>query len=133
MTMSVPERESSTLGGQQPLVRSRPGRWPDKWGFRLVMVYLLFEFGRPQDLNPALGLLRPSVVTLALVAAALVSSGRVMAAIRQTRAFQILLLWMALHVPLAVNNYHAFWDTVAMAQTFVIYLAIVTFVDSEQK
>jgi len=97
------------------------------------MLYLLLEFGRPQELSPVIAALRLPGVTTVLLAATLACSGRLIPALRQTRAFQILLVLMGLHVPLAANNYWAFWNTVTMVQTFVIYLGIVTFVDSERR
>jgi O-antigen ligase len=137
MTMSVPGRESwkpaPVTGGRQGLRATRAGRGTATWGFRLVMLYLLLEFGRPQELNSVIAALSLPLVTTLLLVATLACSGRLVPALRQTRAFQILLVLMALHVPLAVNNYWAFTLTLTMAQTFVLYLGIVTFVDSEKK
>jgi hypothetical protein len=68
--------------------------------FRLTIVYLLLEFGRPQDLIPALASLHlPGVATIAL-ALALILSGKIDLSEKQTRLFLVLLTLMALHVPL---------------------------------
>lgn len=101
--------------------------------FYLVLIYLMLEFGRPQEIIPGLRVLRlPGVVT-ALLAIALLVSGRSRLSDKQTKLFMCLLALMAAHVPFAVNNFWAFEGTRIMALTFVVYLAIVTFVDSTEK
>jgi len=72
--------------------------------FCLTVVYLLLEFGRPQDLVPALAPLHLPGVVSALLVPATIFSGRVDFSHKQTRLFALLLLRMALHVPLARHN-----------------------------
>src|SRR5438445_4191641 len=101
--------------------------------FYLTIAYLLLEFGRPQDLVPALGSLHLPGLVSALLVLALILSGRVELSDRQTRLFALLLLLMALHVPLARNNYSAFYTARVMLMTFVAYLAIATAIDTLRK
>lgn len=99
-------------------------------GFYLVVLYLFLEYGRPQEIIPGLSVLHmPALVTVVL-ALSLCFSTRLSLADRETRLFMLLLALMALHVPVALNNYWAFHTAKAMAMTFVAYLAFITFVDS---
>src|SRR5213592_274384 len=101
--------------------------------FYLTVVYLLLEFGRPQDLVPALAPLHLPGVVSALLVPATIFSGRVDLSDKQTRLFALLLLLMALHVPLARNNYFAFHTAKYMLMTFGAYLAIAISVDTLRK
>ena len=101
--------------------------------FRLTVVYLLLEFGRPQDVIPGLASLHlPGVVGACLVLA-MILSRRVDLSDKQTRLFAFLLALMALHVPLAVNNYRALMGLKYMLITFVVYFGIVMSVDTLPK
>src|SRR2546430_4874123 len=97
--------------------------------FYLTIAYLLLEFGRPQDLVPGLSALHLPGLASALLVLALILSGRVELSDKQTRLFALLLLLMALHVPLARNNYLALQVAKYMLMTFVAFLAIATSVD----
>ena len=101
--------------------------------FRLTVVYLLLEFGRPQDVIPGLASLHlPGVVSACLVLA-MILSRKIDLSDKQTRLFMLLLVLMALHVPLAVNNYRALMGLKYMLITFLVYLAIVMSVDTLPK
>lgn len=101
--------------------------------FSLVVVYVALEFGRPQALLPALEPLRlPGLVT-ALLALCVCFSSRVRVSDRQTKLFLLLLGVMAIHVPLAVNNYWAFHAFTVSFVTFLAYLGVITFVNSLQR
>jgi len=129
----APEFPASLANGHPTAPAEQADRGSDTVGFRLVMLYLLLEFGRPQDLLPALGVLRPSAVAAALLAATLLYSGRLTSVLPRTRPFQLLLVLMVLHIPIAVNNHWAFWSTFAMMQTFVVCLGILAFVNTREK
>ena len=101
--------------------------------FRLTVVYLLLEFGRPQDLIPGLASLHlPGVVSACLVLA-IILSRRFDFSDKQTRLFVLLLVLMALHVPLAENHYRALMGLKYMLITFVVYFGIVMSVDTLHK
>lgn len=102
--------------------------------FRLTVVSLLLEFGRPQDLVPFLAPLRlPAMVISALGLALILSSRKIDFSDKQTRLFVVLLALMALHVPLAVNNYRALMGLKNMLITFILYLGIVMSIDTVPK
>jgi probable O-glycosylation ligase (exosortase A-associated) len=98
--------------------------------FKLVLLYLVFEFGRPQDALPVLGALQFPMISLIALGIQLVKSKAPKFADRATKLFVILLVFMLFHIPFAVNNYWAFHTARAMALTFIGYLGVLTFVDS---
>lgn len=100
------------------------------FGFHLVLVALLFEFGRPQDFVPPLKLIPfPSLLDVSLFIAVL-ASGKASFSNKQTKLWIALLVFMALWVPFARNNYHAIMLLKDMTLYFFFYLGIVTFVNS---
>ncbi len=100
------------------------------WGFSIFVLYIVFEYARPQSALPAIAPLRiPGIITAAL-AVMLPFSGGLRLTDLQTRLFLALLALMALHVPLAVNNFWAFMLLRSMAMTLVVYLAAIAYVDS---
>ena len=102
-------------------------------GFYLVLVALLFEFGRPQDFLPPLKVIPfPSLIDVSLGLAVLIS-GKASLANIQTRLWMGLLGFMALWVPFANNNFHALMTFKDMTLYFFFYLGIVTFVDSTSR
>ena len=106
---------------------------PGKVGFILVLVTLLFEFGRPQDFLPPLKIIPfPTLLDVSLFVAVLVS-GKASFANKQTRLWAILLIFMALWIPFANNNFWAFMNLKEMTLYFFFYLGIVTFVNSTNR
>lgn len=102
-------------------------------GFSLILVALIFEFGRPQDFLPPLKVIPfPSLIDASL-ALLVFFSGRVSMANIQTKLWIGLLGFMALWVPFANNNFHAFMTFKDMTLYFFFYLGIVTFVDSTSR
>lgn len=114
-------------------VRSLPVQKESNIGFYLVLVALMFEFGRPQDFLPPLKLIPfPSLIDVSL-AVAVFLSGRVSFANKQTKLWIGLLGFMALWVPFARNNYHAVMLLKDMTLYFFFYLGIVTFVNTTSR
>lgn len=101
--------------------------------FYLVLICLALEFGRPQETLPVLGMIRLPMISNILLALAIILSGRFPLSHRPTQLFLALLGLLALHIPIAVNNYHAFETTRIMLLTFAMFLGIVVFVDSDTK
>ena len=98
--------------------------------FGMVVLYIILEYGRPQQLFPPLAVLHlPALVTGGLLLL-LFASRHVSLAHTETKLFMVLLGVMIAHVPVALNNYWAFFTAESMLVTFVAYLGIITFVDS---
>ncbi|MCS6318854.1 MAG: hypothetical protein H8K05_13990, partial [Nitrospira sp.] len=102
-------------------------------GFYLVMLAMLFEFGRPQDVVPLLKALPiPTLLDVSLFLAVLVS-GKASFANMQTKLWMALLVYMALWVPFARNNFWALMTLKEMTLYFFFYLGIVTFVNTTSR
>jgi O-antigen ligase len=101
--------------------------------FRLTVVYLLLEFGRPQELFPFLAPLHlPFVATIAL-GLAVILARRIDLSDKQTRLFLFLLILMAVEVPLAENHFRALMVLRTMVLTFAGYLGIVMSINTISK
>lgn len=120
-----------TMGHSIPGAQARP---KDKeLGFVLVLLAMLFEFGRPQDFLPPLKIIPfPSVID-ASIALAVIFSGRATLSNIQSRLWMGLLVFMALWVPFANNNFHAFSQLKDLTLYFFFYLGILTFVNTTGK
>ena len=101
--------------------------------YYLVLAYLALEFARPQTLVPSLQVLRLPAITIVMIAASVLLSGKWTLKDKQTIVFLLILLEMIGHGPFAVNNYWAFQVFYSMVSTFIAYLGIITLVDSEEK
>ena len=125
--MSIASSRGSALqaGSLQPK--------PTKIGFGLVLLSLLFEFGRPQDMFPPLKVVPiPSLLDISLALAVFVSgSGKY--SNTQTRLWMVLLAFMAMWVPFANNNFWALMVFKDMTLYFFFYLGIVTFVNTTSR
>jgi len=101
--------------------------------FYLIVLYLFLEYVRPQLLVPFLRNLHIPAITVILIAISLLFSGKLSFKGKQTVLYIVLLGEMVIHGPIAVNNYWAFQRFYEMSVTFIAYLGIINFVDSEEK
>src|SRR5918993_5642210 len=86
---------------EQParLVGNRLAPAESNLGFYLVMLAMLFEFGRPQDLFPPLKIIPiPTLLDVSLAVSIFISSKANFSNI-QTKLWIVLLIFMALWVP----------------------------------
>ena len=102
-------------------------------GFYLVLASLLFEFGRPQDLIPAIRVIPFASGIDLLLLLSVVMSGKLDLSRVQTKLWIPLFVLMAIHGPIAVNNYWALMIFKDMVLYFGLYLGIVTYVNSLDK
>ncbi|WP_447602508.1 O-antigen ligase family protein [Nitrospira sp. Nam80] len=102
-------------------------------GFYLVLISLLVEFGRPQDIIPGIKVIPfPSIIDL-LIGVSVVISGKLNVANRQTKLYIALLIVMIGHVPFATNNFWAAMVLKDMLLYFCFFLGVVAFVDTIEK
>lgn len=104
-----------------------------KAGFYLVLASLLFEFGRPQELIPGIRLIPFSTGLDVLLLLSVVMSGKLDVSRLQTKLWIPLFVVMAIHVPIARNNFYALMTFKDMLLIFGLYLGIVTYVNSLEK
>ena len=104
-----------------------------KTGFYLVLACLFFEFGRPQELVPGLRSIPFGTGTSILLILNVIMSGKVDFSRLQTKLWFPLFAVMAVHVPIAVNNYWALMTFKDMVLMYGVYLGVITFVNSTEK
>jgi hypothetical protein len=101
------------------------------WAFPVILACLLVEFVRPQDLVPALALLRPGLLLSGLLVLLLMmNSERLPLRNPSVLAFGALLAFMALWVPLATNNRWALNTFLTLLQWGLFALAAAAVVDT---
>lgn len=102
--------------------------------FYLLVIFLFFEYGRPQSFYPIIGALHPGVILHLLLFLCLLLEVKLFNLKNiPTKYFLGLILLMSLHVPIAVNNYWAYRIWRAMVLYFIVYLSVINFVDSFPK
>jgi len=112
----------------------QPGQAQEsKAGFYLVLASLLFEFGRPQALIPGIKLIPFATGFDVLLLLSVVMSGKLDLSRLQTKLWIPLFVVMAIHVPIARNNFWALMTFKDMLLIFGLYLGIVTYVNSLEK
>jgi len=124
--MATPELRAWAIGQPRQAQES-------KVGFYLVLASLLFEFGRPQQLIPGLRVIPFGTALSVLILLKVLMSGKLDFSRLQTKLWLPLFAVMAIHVPIAVNNYWALMKFKDMFLLYCVYLGIVTFVDSFEK
>ncbi len=104
------------------------------FGFFLVILFLLFEYGRPQDKFSAIGAIHPNWILTSLMVIAWFRSGKFrMVASPQVYRMVLILFLLALHVPFARNNFWAFNTTLGFFLLVPFCISIVLFVDSFER
>ena len=105
----------------------------NKFPFFLLIIYLFFEYGRPQDFFPFLAPLHIPKITIATLALLLFTTKKINLKNPQTKCFLAMIALMVFHVPIAANNYWAFWMTYGQVAYFIVYLSIIAFVNDFKK
>ncbi len=101
--------------------------------FWLCVVFFIIEYGRPEDVLPGVASLHLPALVIISLGLALLISGKIALNNLQTKSFIAFLGMMVIHVPFAVNNGAAFYTTLDMMNFFIVYLAVINFVDSFKK
>jgi O-antigen ligase len=92
--------------------------------FVLLCCYLLFEFGRPQNLIPGLTYLHLPMLMLLTIGFRLVNNHAIDFSNKQVRLFLAMIILMVGHVPFAVNNYWAFQMSYVTVLYFIAGMGI---------
>ncbi len=104
-------------------------------GFKLLIIYLIFDYARPhQVFFPLLAKLHPGYILHLSLLWCLYKGGYLSRFPNtQAKAFFALVILMMLHVPFAVNNYAAYMGWRNTFLSFVVFLSIVSFIDDIKK
>lgn len=102
--------------------------------FFFVIIYLVITIGRPQDLFPVLGVLRPGLLVLLAMLAFVVVSGCI-PYIRnpQMLLFTAITLQLALYIPFTYNNFRAYQVTIEMLGFLMASVSMVFVIDSMKR
>ncbi len=93
--------------------------------FFFLLLYLIFDYGRPQDLVPALGVIRPAAIATVLLAVAyLFMPRRWVRGNGQFHAVWAFVALLAVWVPLARNNFFAYWTAYSMVLLLPFVLSV---------
>lgn len=125
-SMAMPELKAWAIGQPRQAQES-------KAGFYLVIASLLFEFGRPQELIPGIKLIPFATGLDVVLLLSVIMTGKLDLSRLQTKLWIPLFVVMAIHVPLARNNFWALMTFKDMLLIFGLYLGIVTYVNSLEK
>jgi O-antigen ligase len=101
-----------------------------KGPFTIVLLALLFEFGRPQEIIPGIKVIPFASLLDGLLIFSVLNAGKFNLAKKQTKLWLALFALMVVHIPIANNNFWAAMLVKDMFLTFGLYLGIITFVDS---
>ncbi len=100
------------------------------FGFALVIIFLFFEYGRPQDQFSVIGALYPGLILILLMLVAWLKHGNFRTvASPQATCIMLMLFLMAFHVPFATNNFWAYKQTEGFLLLLPFCISIVLFVD----
>lgn len=98
-----------------------------------IIINLFIQYSQIHHIVPGLsGLRLPAILTI-LLTLQLFLSGTIIFSKSQTKLYILLLMVMALHIPMALNNYWAMNAARSMFEYFILYMAIITFIDTPKK
>lgn len=103
----------------------------DRFGFSVVVLFLIVEYGRPQDTFAFIGLIRPALITLILVLLAWIRTGGLSASKSdQTKRMILILILLASYIPFARNNHYAYAYTTAFLLYFPVFISVIIYVNT---
>lgn len=98
--------------------------------FFFTLLYLIVDYGRPQDILP-IGFLRPGMIIIIILSGFLIFGGQLREArSKQTKMILLFIILTALYVPFAHNNYFAYRTTEIMILFLPFILSTIICVNS---
>lgn len=99
--------------------------------FFFAILYIFIDYGRPQDIIPVIGYLRPALTTNIFLVILLVLNGDIWkAGSRQTKMVVLFNILIAAYIPFARNNMAALQTSMLMLTYVPFILAIIISVDT---
>jgi len=96
----------------------------------IAILYLIFDYGRPQDIIP-IGFIRPSmIITIILAGYIIFNNGLVKSYCKQTQLIWFIIILLALYIPFAQNNFLAYLTTRNMVLFMPFILSIILCINS---
>jgi probable O-glycosylation ligase (exosortase A-associated) len=114
--------------------RGRYAGTAGRFGFAVLILYLIFEYGRPQDLVAAIGAAHPTWIVIGLMLISWIGADRFgLVKSPQATLVMLFLALLAVHVPFATNNFLAFDVTKSIALMVPFCISMVLFVNSYER
>jgi len=95
------------------------------WFFFMVM-YLVVDFVRIQDILPFIGVIRPGLIIVVILGFFILNKGSFYFEIKHIKMIYLFLILLGIHVPFAENNYYAYKATVEFCILIPFILSIIT-------
>lgn len=99
----------------------------------LLLIYLFIDYGSPQGLIPALGYFYPGIVLIGLLGINLIISNSIKFDNVQSKCILGFFLLSVIHTPIAVNNYCALQGAKAFLIYVIIFLSVISAVNSKER
>lgn len=107
-----------------------PAGNPHKLWYFFVILFLIVDYGRPQDIFP-IGFIRPALIVITILTLFLILTQRIFEIrSKQIRYIFYFIILLALHIPFARNNYFAYTTTREMIKMLPYILSITILVNS---
>jgi O-antigen ligase len=105
-----------------------PAPYDRRW-FVFLIIYLIIDYGRPQDVLP-IGIIKPGMLVVIILLLFVLFSGR----FRFANSAQMTLIWsfivlLGLHIPFAINNYLAYKTTKDMLLYMPFIISTIILID----
>jgi putative inorganic carbon (hco3(-)) transporter len=105
-----------------------------RFGFALVILFLAFDYARPQDLVPAIGAIRPALILTALMVITWLRTPKSLGfGSRQMTLMLYLLVLMTVHIPLSANHYWAYLRTEEYLLLLPFCVSVILYVDTPER
>lgn len=102
--------------------------------FFLTVVFLVIEYGRPMDIIPGVGSIRPAMIVSVLLALSWILRGNIaQAKSKQTLMVAFFILLLAAYIPFARNNRYAYNQTIAMLLYMPFFLSAIIYINSFER
>ena len=107
---------------------------PYKNWFIFTLMYLIIDYGRPQEMISPLGFLKPGMIIILILSGYVILKGPFAAAwSRQTVMIFLFCALLALYVPFASNNYFAFMTLRNMLTLIPFILSAIICINSVER
>lgn len=122
---------STADAAREQTAQPTQGRYKN-W-FLFMLLYLVVDYGRPQDLIP-IGFLRPGIITTLVLAGYILFSGKFKESdAKQTRMIWLFILLLGAYIPFALNNYYAYQATLGILLFMPFILSTIICVNSMER
>ncbi len=102
--------------------------------FIILMLYLFFDYGRPQAFFPIIGKLHPGyILHLSLLWLLFKENKLFNIEDTQVKAFILILAIMIIHIPFSENNYWAFEGWRNTFLYFIVFMSIISFITTYEQ